>query len=85
MPSKELILTEKMQTALIGGFKRRFGDDLSLEEIVSMLINGDIFIFDAKGLVNFYLEAELDPIICAKKDIESSAIIAADNMYFLIE
>ena len=78
-------LTESMQTALIDGCHKRWKKEISLQEVVSMLLNGEIFIFDKKGLFDFYVEADLNPIPCLKEDIKAGAVIASDNLFFLIE
>ena len=74
-----------MQKALQIGMFKRWKEEYNLNEIISMLINGEIYIFKSKKqLFEFYKEAELCPIECAKHDIEEGNIIYVDDLFFFI-
>ena len=78
-------LTENMQKALQIGMFKRWKEKFNLNEIISRLINGEIYIFKSKKqLFEFYKEAELCPIESAKHDIEEGNIIYVDDLFFFI-
>ena len=53
------------------------------EEIKQQIEDGEIYVFDLSGLLNFYDECDLDPITTLCKDLENKDIALSNNLYFM--